>query len=75
MKLIVTGATGYVGSEVVRQALQLKQITSVIALARKPVQLKESIDQSKLKNVTIKDYTEYSDEVKREFASADGCIW
>ncbi|KAK9785073.1 hypothetical protein SCARD494_12327 [Seiridium cardinale] len=75
MKLIVAGATGFLGSEVVRQALRLEQISSVIALARKPLKLEDGIDTSKLKNVTIKDYAEYSEDVKKEFTGADACIW
>jgi uncharacterized protein YbjT (DUF2867 family) len=39
MKLIITGATGFVGTEVIRQALSNSTITSIIALARKPSQL------------------------------------
>lgn len=74
MKLIVAGATGLVGSEIIRQSLQISAITQVIALARKPVHLDHK-NASKLKNVVIKDYTEYPDSVKAELAGADACIW
>ncbi|OQE85273.1 hypothetical protein PENNAL_c0024G03192 [Penicillium nalgiovense] len=40
-----------------------------------PVQLDKSIDTSKLKNVVIRDYSEYPDDVKAEFSGADACIW
>lgn len=56
MKLIVAGATGLVGSEVITQALQISDITQVIALARNPVEVDDNIDSSKLKNVVIRDY-------------------
>ncbi|KAJ5804577.1 uncharacterized protein N7518_000880 [Penicillium psychrosexuale] len=76
MKLIVAGATGLVGSEIIRQCLQINEITQVIALARKPVQVEEGTDPtSKLKSVVIRDYGEYSADVKAEFAGADACIW
>lgn len=75
MKLIVAGATGLVGTEVIRQSLQISQITQVIALARKPAQVEDDIDSSKLKSVVISDYEEYPDHVKAEFAGADACIW
>ncbi|KAJ5677174.1 uncharacterized protein N7477_002807 [Penicillium maclennaniae] len=74
MKLIVAGATGLVGSELIKQSLQMSAITQVIALARKPVQI-DNVDSSKLKNVTIKDYGEYSEQVRSELAAADACIW
>ncbi|KAJ6507895.1 putative nucleoside-diphosphate-sugar epimerase [Mycena vitilis] len=75
MKLIVAGATGYVAQEVIRQSLRMSQVTSVVALARKPVVAPEGESASKLKSVIIKDYEHYSDEVKKEFAGADACIW
>lgn len=74
MKLIVAGATGLVGSEIIRQALRNSYVTEVIALARKPVVIDDS-STSKLKSVVIRDYAEYPDEVKAELAGADACIW
>ncbi|KAI8625513.1 NAD(P)-binding protein [Xylariaceae sp. FL1651] len=79
MKLIVTGATGFVGREVIRQSLSRPEITAVIALARSPVAVSEKLpvggDPSKLKSVVIQDYEVYSDEVKKEFSGAGACIW
>ena len=75
MKLIVTGASGLIGTEILRQGLRRKDITSIVALARKPVSAPEGADASKLKSVVIKDYDHYPDEVKAEFAGADACIW
>ncbi|OQE13685.1 hypothetical protein PENFLA_c044G03819 [Penicillium flavigenum] len=75
MKLIIAGATSLLGTEIVRQSLQIREITQVISLALQPVQLDKSIDTSKLKNVVIRDYSEYPDDVKAEFAGADACIW
>lgn len=79
MKIIVAGASGYVGSEIVKQALGLQQVTAVIALARRtlpvPQNLPPGSDPSKFKSVVIKDYDEYPEDVKREFAGAAACIW
>ena len=75
MLTLVTGATGLVGSEIIRQSLQINEITQVIALARKPVQVDDGTDSSKLKSVVVRDYGEYPDHVKAEFAGADACIW
>jgi uncharacterized protein YbjT (DUF2867 family) len=75
MNLIVAGATGLVGTEVIRQSMQISQVTHVIALSRKPVQVEDDIDSSKLKSVLISDYEECPDHVKAEFAGADACIW
>ncbi|KAJ7221287.1 hypothetical protein GGX14DRAFT_514329 [Mycena pura] len=75
MKLIIAGATGLVAQEVIRQSLRNPTIKSIVALARKPVALPAGADASKLKSVVVKDYDDYSDEVKQEFAGADACIW
>ncbi|KAJ6512994.1 putative nucleoside-diphosphate-sugar epimerase [Mycena sanguinolenta] len=75
MKLIIAGASGFVAQEVLRQSLLDPNIESVVALSRKPVTPPPGIDASKLKSAVVKDYDEYSDEVKKEFAGADGCIW
>jgi uncharacterized protein YbjT (DUF2867 family) len=74
MKLIVAGGTGLLATEVIRQSLQLPEITSVLALARKQVKV-EGVDSSKLKSVIIEDYSNYPEHVKAEFAGADACIW
>ncbi|KAJ9415827.1 hypothetical protein QL093DRAFT_2567448 [Fusarium oxysporum] len=64
MKLLVTGASGYVGTEIIRQSLQLPQVTSVVAVARKPVF-----------SIIVKDYGDYPASVRDEFKDAAACIW
>ena len=79
MKLIVTGSTGFVATEIIRQSLHLPKITSVIAIARRqvspPPDLSPSADTSKLRSVVVDDYGTYSDNVKAQLAGADACIW
>lgn len=79
MKLIITGATGSVATEVLRQSLRNPAITSVIAVSRKPVtglpNLSSDSDISKLQSVIVKDYGSYPEDVKKKFAGAGGCIW
>ncbi|KAI1210782.1 NAD(P)-binding protein [Annulohypoxylon truncatum] len=78
MKLIVSGATGFVAKEIIRQSLSISEITSVVALARKPVsapeKLGEGADPSKLRSIVVNDYNHYPEEVKKEFAGASACI-
>ncbi|KAI8679261.1 NAD(P)-bd-dom domain-containing protein [Fusarium keratoplasticum] len=79
MKLVVAGATGFLGTEVVRQALSHPKITSVIALARRQTAIPEGsgsqADASKLKSVACDDFISYPESVKTEIADADACIW
>jgi hypothetical protein len=81
MQLIIAGASGFLATEVIRQALSLPAITSIIALARRPIvapdeyYLDQPCDTSKLKSVVVKNYDEYPDEVKKELGEAGACIW
>lgn len=78
-KLIIAGATGFVAKEVIRQSLQNPSITSVVALARRPVPVPEKLDPgadtTKLKSVVLEDFSTYPDEVKKELAGANACVW
>ncbi|KAF2442989.1 hypothetical protein P171DRAFT_416292 [Karstenula rhodostoma CBS 690.94] len=73
MKLIIVGATGFVGTEILRQSLLRKDITSVVAVTRRA--LAPSASSPKLQNVVVKDYDQYNDEAKTAFKNANGCIW
>jgi N-acetyl-gamma-glutamylphosphate reductase len=79
MKLIVAGSTGFLATEIIRQALAHPGVTSVLALARRetpiPKNLKLKADSKKLKSVVCQDFGNYSEEVKRQLAGADACIW
>jgi hypothetical protein len=72
MKLIVVGATGLVATEMIRQALLLPEITSIVAVSRNPI---EHAETPRLKNVLLRDYGEYPVEAGEAFAGADACIW
>ncbi|KAF5983212.1 nucleoside-diphosphate-sugar epimerase [Fusarium coicis] len=71
MKLIVVGATGYIGAGILRQALARSEVTSIVAVTRRP--LKQTA--TKLQNVIVSDYGIYSSAAKEAFAGAGACIW
>ncbi|KAL7820164.1 hypothetical protein V8C44DRAFT_315648 [Trichoderma aethiopicum] len=79
MKLIVVGSSGFVGKEVVRQALANPAVTSVVGLSRRetpvPESLEGSSDANKLTSIVVDDFMNYSDAVKQHLANADACIW
>ncbi|MCJ1413748.1 hypothetical protein MMC32_000072 [Xylographa parallela] len=79
MKLIVAGASGFVATEIIRQCLSIPKITSVIALARRPVSapsdLGQHADISKLHSVVLDNYGSYPENVKKQFGDAIACIW
>lgn len=73
MKLIIVGATGFVGQEVLRQALALPAITSIVSVGRHAVP--ESETSSKVKSVVLSNWLNYTDDIKKELVDADACIW
>jgi hypothetical protein len=79
MKLIIAGSTGFVATELIKQALSHPAITSIVALARRtttvPQDLGPAADTTKLKPVVCDNFENYSESVKQELAGADTCIW
>lgn len=79
MKLVIVGATGFVGPEVITQALQHPSVTEVMALARRTTPLPEALRYSlvakKFKSVVLKDFSNYTEDVKQELSGLDACIW
>ncbi len=67
-RVLVMGATGAVGAELVRQCVKDERIEGVVALTRRP--LKEA--HPKLKVIVREDFLNYSDLVE-EFSEIDIC--
>ena len=74
-KIILTGATGLIGSEVLQQCLAHPSITSVVVLSRRS--LPEPLSKrSKLKVIIHQDFsTSYPLALLEEVVDADACIW
>jgi nucleoside-diphosphate-sugar epimerase len=70
MKLLITGATGMAGAEVVRQAIADESIKEITTLVRRPME----IIHPKITAVIHNDFLNY-DAVKDYFKDCDACIW
>lgn len=79
MKLIVAGATGYVATEVIRQALSNKAITSLVGLARRATAIPQNVasdaDITKFKSVVCDDFSNYPESIRGDLSGADAVIW
>lgn len=70
MKLIITGATGMVGSEVLQQAIADNEIESITIIVRRPT----DISHPKLKTILHQNFLDYS-SLENEFKNNDALIW
>jgi uncharacterized protein YbjT (DUF2867 family) len=70
MRIIITGANGMAGSEVVRQAILNPAISAITLLARKPL----NINHSKVKTIIHSNFLDYS-LLQKVFENNDACIW
>lgn len=73
MKLILTGATGFLGSEVLDQCCQSDEIDSIVVLSRRPLQQAQL--HAKVQVVIVGDFTSYSTDVTEAISGASACIW
>lgn len=74
MKVVVTGATGTVGNEIVKHCLADARITKVVILTRKAVSM-DIESHPKADVIMIQDFARYSDEVLRRLEGSSACLW
>jgi uncharacterized protein YbjT (DUF2867 family) len=70
MRVLIFGATGTAGSEVVRQAILDPEITLVTVVVRKPL----DFTHPKMQTIIHRDYLDYN-EMLPVFRETDACIW
>jgi uncharacterized protein YbjT (DUF2867 family) len=74
MKVIVTGATGFVGREVVARCIVHHRITNVIVLARRAIDDTLSKDP-KVQVIVHEDFSTYPSSLMEQLKGAEACIW
>jgi len=74
MKVILAGATGFIGGETLRQCIAHDSVTSILVLTRRELP-KELSTSSKVTTIIQDDFMTYSDTVLTQLAGAESCIW
>jgi NAD dependent epimerase/dehydratase family enzyme len=81
MKIILTGATGFVGGVLLKFCIAHPAITSIVVLSRRELDESQTCgdnEQSnggKVKVILHQDFESYPDELLKELEGAEGCLW
>ncbi|KAI1496049.1 nucleoside-diphosphate-sugar epimerase [Biscogniauxia marginata] len=75
MHIILTGATGLVGSGVLDAMIKMKDITKISILSRRPVKMVEDVKDPRINVIIHKDFTKYEPAVLSQLKGAQGCVW
>lgn len=73
MHLILTGATGLIGSAVLDNMLAQESISRISILSRRPVRMAEG--HSKAHVILHNDFHKYEPELLEQLKDAQGCVW
>ncbi|XXG95233.1 hypothetical protein Hte_001493 [Hypoxylon texense] len=75
MHIILTGATGLVGSGVLDAMIKMKDITKISILSRRPVKMAEDVKDPRINVIIHKDFEKYDSELLSQLKGASGCVW
>ncbi|KAI1255578.1 hypothetical protein MGN70_002693 [Eutypa lata] len=75
MHLILTGATGLVGSGALDVMLKVKDITKISILSRRPVKMAEDAKDPRVNVIIHKDFETYDSQLLSQLRGAKGCVW
>lgn len=75
MHLILTGATGAIGTSVLDAMLKTKDISKISILSRRPVPLADRQKDPRVNVILHKDFEQYSPELLDQLQGAKGAVW
>ncbi|KAK8052233.1 nucleoside-diphosphate-sugar epimerase [Apiospora rasikravindrae] len=75
MHLILTGATGLVGSGVLDAMIKMKEVTKISILSRRPVAMAEAANDPRINVVLNSDFEKYDPAILSQLKGAQGCVW
>ncbi|KAK7403790.1 hypothetical protein QQX98_010432 [Neonectria punicea] len=75
MHVILTGATGLVGSAVLDAMMKTKDITKISILSRRPVNMADNAKDPRINVILQSDFDTYDAAVLQQLQGAKGCVW
>lgn len=75
MHLILTGATGLVGTSVLDAMLKMKDITKISLITRRPVKMAEDAKDPRVNVILHSDFERYDQDLLSKVDGAAGCVW
>lgn len=75
MHLILTGATGLVGTAVLDAMLKTKGVSKISILSRRPVKMAEDAKDPRVNVIIHKDFEKYDPGLLAQLKDASGCVW
>jgi hypothetical protein len=75
MHLILTGATGLLGSAVLDTMIRMKEVTRISVLSRRPVEMAIYAKDPRINVIIHKDFETYPSVVLDQLKGATGVVW
>lgn len=75
MHLILTGATGLVGSGVLDAMIKMKDITKISIISRRPVKMADDAHDPRINVIIHKDFNKYDKDLLDKLRGASGVVW
>jgi hypothetical protein len=75
MHVILTGATGLIGSGVLDAMIKMKDIKKISILSRRPVPMADHANNPRIHVIIHQDFETYDSELLDKLKGAKGCVW
>lgn len=78
MHLLLTGATGLVGSGVLDAMIKMKEVSKITILSRRPVRMAEDAHDPRIHVILHQDFDKYDlndTQLWSQIRDATGCVW